>query len=98
MFKHLFEFVTLEDIVRTDKGAVFIGKNRITEQEKLNLISEAKLIKSTRLWHLLTQTLKYDAQERMFKNSKDYQDLLNGKMMLYNISIQENLIKFFSEM
>lgn len=40
----------------------------------------------------MQETLKYQAQKIMFDNSKDFNDMLGGKYMLYNLDIQQKLL------
>ncbi len=98
VLRHVYQLAIPEDVVSITKdGKVHLGDDVVTEAELKNLVAEASFIKRTRLWSLMTETLRLDAQQRMFNNSTSYQDMLNGKMMMYNISVQEKILKLFEK-
>lgn len=41
----------------------------------------------------MQETLKDEAQTIMFLKSKDFQDMLVGKMMLYNLDVQNKIVE-----
>ena len=63
------------------------------EKRKASLQAQARMMRNTEIWEIMTATLKHTAQKIAFNDSKDQQDLLNAKMILYTISVQENIIK-----
>ncbi len=89
---HLFSTVDPDFILRWTKTGLFIRGEQLGSDQIANLQSEAKLFKSTKLWKILTQTLAQDAMERMFFASKDFNDMMAGKLLLFAISTQETII------
>lgn len=71
---------------------LLINGEPVSEIEMNSLREEAKFYKKTRLWVLLTETVKDQAMKVMFNKSETFNDMYAGKMMLYNISVQKNII------
>lgn len=91
--KDLLCVVVPEDVVTTDKqGQLFIGGTKLTAMEVGSLKSEAEFLVKTRLWSILTNSLKDQAMKVMFERSTTFDDMRAGKMMLYNLNVQEKII------
>ena len=92
--QHLFPVFQAERVLTTSKsGHLFLGGELVTEKRKASLQAQARMMRNTEIWEIMTATLKHTAQKIAFNDSKDQQDLLNAKMILYTISVQENIIK-----
>lgn len=85
------QVVTLDRV----KGIVFIGGERATEEQLLNLKSEVEFLESSTLWPLLYETPKKMAQDTIFVLSETLVDLQKGKSMLYFLSQQQNILNIF---
>lgn len=68
----------------------------LTQDERTNLKIEANQFKQTRLWSILTNTIKQLAQQTMFQNAKNWDDMVAGKTMLYNIEVMEKTVETLS--
>ncbi len=96
--RHLFPVFKIENVLTASKsGHIFLNGELITEKRKHSLKAQVRMMHNTELWEILTATLKYQAQKLAFDDSKELQDLLNAKMMLYTISVQENILKRIEE-
>ncbi len=94
MFEYLFPIHTVDKIVTYNKqGYLYLNGVLLSPEQRSNLKSEARMFKNTQIWDILSATLKHQAQKLAFNDSKDLQDLLNAKMILYTISVQENILK-----
>lgn len=71
---------------------IFVNGEQISHSEALSLQAEAKFIQKTRLWSIMQETLKDHAQKTMITQSKSFEDMRSGKLMLYNLSVQKNLL------
>lgn len=91
--------VKAEDVltVSTKSGSIFLGKDKITDGEFKNLQEEASYLKNTRIWSVLTNTLRDQAKKTMFEKSKNWDDMVTGKAMLYNIGVQENIVDILTK-
>lgn len=77
------------------KGIVFLGGKRMDATELNNYRADAEFIMESGLWKAIEATLTNDAQDRIFNRSKDFQDMLNGKMALYNLSLIKKILAIF---
>ncbi len=86
-------------IITYDKktGLVFLGGVRLDEPQIMNLKSEAEAITSMQIWKTLSETIKEQAQKTIFNNSIEWQDVLNGKMCLYTLSLQQKVLDIFKD-
>lgn len=92
--RHLFPIFSVDKVLTASKsGHLFLNGELVTEKQKNSLKAQARMFRNTQLWEVMTITLKAQAQKLAFNDSKDFQDLLNAKMMLYTIEVQENIIK-----
>lgn len=76
---------------------IYLGKNLLTEKEIQALKEEARYIKATRLWQIMTDTLGNTARETMFEKAKDFDDMKTGKAILYAIDVQEKILNIFDK-
>ncbi len=92
--RELFPVFSVDKTLTANKlGHLFLNGELVTGKQKDSLKAQARMIRNTQIWEILTASVKLQAQQLMFKDSKDLQDFLNGKMILYTISVQENIIK-----
>ncbi len=92
--KHLFPVFKAENVLTANKvGNLFLEGKLVTEKRKHSLQAQVRMMRNTEIWEIMTASLKHTAQKLAFNDSKDLQDLLNAKMILYTIDVQENIIK-----
>ena len=73
------------------KYACLAGGKRISPVQVKNLQDEVKMLEQTQLWKLFTETLKHEAEMRMFTNAKTTEDLFWGKAILHAIGILKSI-------
>lgn len=96
--EQLFPIFKVEKTLTASKsGHLFLGGELVSGKQKDSLKAAARMFRNTQLWEILTATLKFQAEKIMFNESKNDQDLLNGKMVCYTISVMENIIKKIEE-
>lgn len=81
--------------VNEQKGFVFVGGERITPEQALSMRQEAELIENTYLWKVMCSTIEMSAQKRIFEKSVTIDDVMSGKMALYNLSLFKKMLKTF---
>ena len=93
----LLSFADLNKIVtyNKDAGIIFIGSRRLEPAEIVALKGEADFLLQSNLWSIIGETLKDIACKTMFEKSTTFDDMRSGKMMLYNLSIQNNILNIF---
>ncbi len=95
---HLFPVFEMDRVFTADKqGHLFLNGELVTDKQKGSLKGEVRMFKNTQIWDILSASLKYQAQKLAFNESKDLQDLLNAKMVLWTISVQEGILKKIEE-
>lgn len=72
--------------------AMFLNKRELNTAEIANLKQEARLYREGQLYSIFSNTAKDQAQSIMFTKSETYDDMKGGKMMLYNLSVFENIL------
>lgn len=93
LLKEYFCAVVEEDVMTTNKmGRLFLDGEELSADEMIRLQQEADYFANSRLASILWNSLYSQAQKIMFENSEDFDDMRNGKMMMYNISVQKNIV------
>jgi len=91
LLSYLSKPVTLEQVITIDSlGRVKLDGQVVSASELHSLQEEIRAFQTMRLSTILINLPKALAQQRMFEDSKSWDDMLAGKLMLYNVSIQEN--------
>ena len=73
------------------KWGCLVGGKPINQIQAKNLQDEVKMLEQTELWKLFTETLKHEAEMRMFTRSKTTEDMFWGKAILHAISIFQSI-------
>lgn len=95
LLKHLFKAVTLDDVVSNDPKtkALLIDEKIITANELRELHAEIKSLEGFRIWKLMSHTTKHLAEEMIFVKAASSDESFFGKAMLYNLSLQESIVR-----
>ena len=94
LVKNLLPIIRPEDVIIFRKdGKVVLGGDQISNSEMRAMKEEIKFIKETKTWKFITDYLQNQAKLKMFEESKDFTDLLIGKMMIYNINAQKEILE-----
>ncbi len=80
------------DIIRKDKGNIYLGGKIITKPEHDSLISEIKALEKMRVWSIINETVKQAAFERGWKNSKTIEELNCAKVEYRTLEVQQSII------
>lgn len=80
------------DVLRDIKGTLYLGKEKVTDQELRVLQAEAKALKSMRLWSILTETPKQIVFDRGWKESITMEHLNTAKTMYSVIEFQQSVV------
>ena len=80
------------DVIKDMKGVLYLGSEKLTDQELRVLQAEAKALKMMRLWSILCETPKQIAFERGWKNSTTMEELNTAKTMYSVLDFQESII------
>lgn len=86
--------VDMSHVISIDKknGILYLGKERASDIELANLKAEAEFLVQSHIWKLLHETPKELAQRAMFVSSESLDDLKKGKVMLFTLDSQQNVV------
>lgn len=76
-----------------DKGFVFLNGKSITDIEVKELKAEVKAFKNFKLWRILQETIRQKAIEKSVLQSKNFDEVVAGKMMIHNIGIIKSIVE-----
>lgn len=97
LLRHYLTAIVVDDLITTDKiGNTIVVKlngKELTKNELQQLHAEIKALEGFRIWGILTNSLKHIAQDKIFNKSLNFDDVMAGKMMLFNLGIQESVLK-----
>lgn len=97
LLKNLYNSIDTEDILTVTKQGYKIGNTILDRNQIEGLKNQASVIKQSDLWKYVSNNLKYLANYQMYRNSKNIDDLIFGKAMLYNLDIINKLFNKISE-
>lgn len=92
--RHLFPTVASpHDIVTKNKnGDIFIGGQVLSKEELKTIKNQIDWLKKSDIYRILWDNTLETARRHIFDNSKNIDDLTWGKAMLYNKSIEEEIM------
>lgn len=98
IFSHLYNGVT-EDEFLTFKGGTYYFYGKKMDKNKMLIIKEqADILKKSELLGMIFKEMNFLSNKKMFDESKTPEDLLAGKMLLYNIEVLSKKILKLSEL
>lgn len=83
--KRLFNTIGPEDILKVSGGVWFFQGKALTDSERSQLIAEATQFRAGRLWQILQQDIKWQANRKQFLLAKDEFDQIAGKLWQYTL-------------
>lgn len=96
LLKKYCNVVIIDDIIKVKRAKGDIKFYlRGKELDKLilkNLKEEIEFLEHTQIWKILTNSLREEARMVMNEKAKDFNDMMSGKMLLYAIALQEQVI------
>jgi hypothetical protein len=91
--KYIITQVTLEN----GRAYYLLNGKKIDVAYLAKLKHEASHLKETELWKIFDNTLRSHAHKMMFVKSETFEDVLSGKLMLYNLDVQKKILDTLSE-
>lgn len=79
------------------KYSCLVGGKRLTPNQAKNLREEAKMLESMQVWSLFVNTLRHEAQLRMFEKAKTTEDMFFGKAILHSVGVFETILASIKE-
>lgn len=75
-----------------------MGGELITNEEIANLKQEVILLRQTRIWKIFQETLRQYAIEKAFNDSKSWEEVLAGKMMMHNLGVMQTIVDLIEKL
>lgn len=92
--RKLFNTIGPEDILKEQSDGTWrFGRHSLTEPERNQLIAEAKQFSESKLWHVLTADIKWQANRKTFIGAKDELDFIAGKLWQYTFDCINTRLK-----
>jgi hypothetical protein len=92
LLSHFVKVLIPQDVIRDVKGVLYLGKEKVTDQELKVLQAEAKALKSMRLWSILNETVRQKVFDRGWKESTTMEHLNTAKTMYSVLEFQESVV------
>jgi hypothetical protein len=89
----ILNLVVQDDVLKVDKGIIYIGKNKLEDIELRALIAEAKALEGFYLWKILNESIKQDAMNRGWNNATSIEELNSAKTIFYTLDLQNSIVK-----
>lgn len=95
LLKHLLNALTIEEVISNDPktGGILIDGKPIKLDELKQMQAEVKAMEGFRVWKIMSETTKYQAEDKIFNKSINLEDIRFGKAMLYNLSLQKSILE-----
>ena len=95
LLRHLLCVVDINHVVRSDNTGIYINGKKLDENELLSLKQEVHRFKASQLYQLLQETPKQQSLKLIFEKSENFDDVRNGKMILYTLDVQNKILNLF---
>jgi hypothetical protein len=86
------KYVITQVNVEGGRGYYLLNGEKIPVAYLAKLKQEASILKETELWKIFDNTLRSHAHKMIFVKSETYEDVVSGKLMLYNLDIQKKIV------
>lgn len=97
---HLYKLPVLDPtkiIIRNGSGNLIVDGRVLTKEEVENLKSEVNILERLEIWKQLQATIVSQGQKIIFDNSTKWEDVLTGKLMLYNLNVMNDIIQLIKK-
>ena len=85
----LLHAVTIDDLLRIEPDALYVGKRKLNREEVSELKAEAKNFEKSLLWRLMINNIYWDANFKMVKGDNSE----FGRGQVYGIEIIQQFIE-----
>ncbi len=93
LLRNLYNAIVIEDVITIDTGKIRLNGKEITKNELQQFQAEIKALEGFRIWSIMTNSLEYIAQDKIFNRAETFNHVELGKMMLYCLSVQKDITK-----
>jgi hypothetical protein len=90
--------INLQEVFKITSKGVVVGDEKLTDIEIQSLKSEVEVFKALRLWRIINETIKQEAVNKAINESTNWEEVLSGKMMLFNLQLINNILTFIKNL
>lgn len=90
--KNILRVVDIDEVLRIEKGEVYIGKEPLSDKQVSTLKAQAKTLKHMLVWELIRKNLYWIANHKMMRGANKEIDMINGRMMTLCIDTIEEFV------
>lgn len=98
VYKHVFNGVTENDILRGHAGNLYYGKTQLSSAQVNGIIDEARSIHSTELWKLLCNNMRNAANEKIFRSATSMEEISAARASLWTVDVLEKTLTTLKQM
>ena len=92
------EKYVLTEVKTSDRRSYYLlGGEKVSKEYLSRLKSDANILKDMEIWKIFEHTIRAQAHKAMFVKSENFEDVLAGKLMLYNLDVQRKIVDTLSE-
>lgn len=92
----LFHTIRKTDLLRWENGVWYSGDRELTDPEIRQIKAEARVLRNSRLWQVLSDDIEYHAYRTIFTKSRTEVDLIGGKMLKVYLDILKTRLQELS--
>ena len=95
VLRNVLNAIVLEDIITQDATTkkIYLGGKEVESGRVRQWQAEIKAIEGSDLWICIQESLQFQAQDKVFNKSLNFEDVTYGKSMLYNLSLIKSFFK-----
>ena len=94
LLRHLLNPVMVEDVITQDKtNKIYLGGKLVSEDRLRQWQAEIKAIEGSDVWKCAEESLRFQAQDKIFNISTKFEDVVAGKLMLYNLEVIDSVFR-----
>lgn len=92
LLRTVVRIVVPEDVVRDERGILYLGRDKITLDEIRVLKAEIKSLEGMRIWSIINESVKRKAFEKGWRDSTTMEHLNTAKTMYTTLDIQSSIL------
>lgn len=96
--RKMFNAITVEDVIEIRGEKIFKHGKELSEMSRNELRDNAKYMLQIPVWDEVQKRIRLAANNRMYNQSKDFDDMLFGKAVLYVSDVYDNILKNLSKL
>jgi hypothetical protein len=98
LVRHLYKWDDTSDVFIVSGNNFIVNGVVLKKADVVELKNQAELVKNLEVYKLIRQEFQKAAQKQIFENSKNLDDILFGKVMLYMLDVIDKRIEFLSKL